>query len=60
MDINFDTGGFPPPIPPGREWTFASSSSTDPTTSHDAKARVGAVPKAELAVEEVQDEDADA
>ncbi|VVA37049.1 Hypothetical predicted protein, partial [Prunus dulcis] len=38
LDINFDTDDFPPPIPPGREWTFTSSFSTDPTTSHDAEA----------------------
>ncbi|KAI5339475.1 hypothetical protein L3X38_018747 [Prunus dulcis] len=60
LDINFDTDDFPPPIPPGREWTFAPSFSTDPTTSHDAEAGVGAVPEAELAIEDVQHEDADA
>lgn len=64
LDINFDTNGMPPPIPPSREFMFASpSSSTDPTTPPDAEAGGGAesnggeaIPKAEPAAKEVREE----
>lgn len=37
LNINFDIGGVPPPIPSSREWMFTSPSFVDSVTSPDAE-----------------------
>ncbi|CAL8168010.1 unnamed protein product [Prunus armeniaca] len=67
LDINFDTSGLSPPIPPGRDLLFVSPSSADATSPPNAEARGGAevnegesIPEPEPTAEKAPEEHADA